>query len=348
MANYLQLGQALAKHLPMTEGCTSTVKLSKKGIEALAKKNPEFGKAIAEVTEGVANPTLEVAQKAQGNYAIAGFKIKNGETVIGKGAYSTSAGTNGTVEKMHFEKGDIIANVFREGSANPVTKEVSKAELARIKQEKAKASEFMTKELPNLNPGERILRRKLKNGNVIETLSRTDGSICTTVTKPDGNWYSRNKIITSTDLSPEETNLLKKFFPSHFNFKRIEVQTSMLNKAGLGKTGSVKMPKKGRIYGTNIDSKNFDNELIVKYEGVIEGVSPLEGKTGYDIHIINPYNKNKTYDGHYRFSSQEDSLVIPDKEGKGHAINKTSAANIIGEDSCWISSSPLYRKMLRT
>ena len=114
MANYLQLGQALAKHLPMTEGCNSTVRLSKKGIEALAKKNPEFGKAIAEITEGVTNPTLEIAQKAQGNYAVASFKIRNGETIVGKGAYSTSTGANGAVEKMHVEKGNIVHRIHKE------------------------------------------------------------------------------------------------------------------------------------------------------------------------------------------------------------------------------------------
>ena len=195
MANYLlQFGQAIAKHLPMTEGCTSTVKLSKKGIEALAKKNPEFGKAIAEVTEGATNPTIEIAQKAQGNYAIASFKIRSGETVIGKGAYSTSTGANGAVEKMHFEKGDIVTTVSKEGSANPVTKEVSKTELARIEQEKAKASEFMTKETTGLN-GEKILTRKFKNGNTIETTVLDNGTIQTKVILPDGKSYTRYKCL---------------------------------------------------------------------------------------------------------------------------------------------------------
>ena len=115
MANYLQFGQALAKHLPMSEGCTSTVKLGKKGIEALAKKNPELGKVIAEFTEGVTNPTLEIAQKAQGNYAIAGFKIKNGETILGKGAYSTSTGAKGAVEKMHIETINMVHRICKEG-----------------------------------------------------------------------------------------------------------------------------------------------------------------------------------------------------------------------------------------
>ena len=82
MANYLQLGQGLMKHFPQMEGCTSTIKLGKKGLEQLSKKNSELGKAIAELTEGVSNPTIEIAQKAQVNYAIAGFKIRNGETVL--------------------------------------------------------------------------------------------------------------------------------------------------------------------------------------------------------------------------------------------------------------------------
>ena len=108
MANYLQFGQNLMKHLPQAEGCTSTVKLSKKGIEALAKKNPELGKAVAEFTEGATNPTIEIAQKAQGNYAIAGFKIRNGETILGKGAYSTSTGANGVVEKINNERISLL------------------------------------------------------------------------------------------------------------------------------------------------------------------------------------------------------------------------------------------------
>ena len=114
MTNYLQLGQNLMKHFPQMEGCTSTIKLGKKGLEQLSKKNPELGKAIAELTEGVSNPTIEIAQKAQGNYAIAGFKIRNGETVLSKGAYSTSNGANGVVEKMHLEQDGIITTISKE------------------------------------------------------------------------------------------------------------------------------------------------------------------------------------------------------------------------------------------
>lgn len=108
MTNYLQLGQNLMKHLPQGDGCTSTIKLGKRGLEQLSKKNPELGKTIAEFTEGASNPTMEIVQKAQGNYAIAGFKIRNGETVLSKGAYSTSNGANGVVEKCILNKMELL------------------------------------------------------------------------------------------------------------------------------------------------------------------------------------------------------------------------------------------------
>ena len=136
MADYLHLGQVLMRHLPSSKGSSSTVKLGKEGIEALVKKNPELGQVVAEFTEGIKNPTLEIAQKAQGNYAIAGFKIRSGETVLGKGAYSTSQGAKGVVEKMHVEKGDIITTISKEGE-EVVTSSVSKKDLARAAQEKA-------------------------------------------------------------------------------------------------------------------------------------------------------------------------------------------------------------------
>ena len=137
MANYLKLGQGLMRHLPQAKGSSSTVKLGKEGIEALAKKNPELGKVIAEFTEGIKNPTLEIAQKVQGNYAIAGFKIRSGETVLGKGAYSTSKGAKGIIEKMHVEKGDAITTIFKEGE-EVISKSASKKELEKLAIEKKK------------------------------------------------------------------------------------------------------------------------------------------------------------------------------------------------------------------
>lgn len=279
MANYLQLGQALAKHLPMTEGCTSTVKLSKKGIEALSKKNPELGKVISEFTEGATNPTLEIAQKAQGNYAIAGFKIRSGETVLGKGAYSTSTGAKGAVEKMHVEKGDIITTISKEGNAEAVVSDVSKTDLVKAAQEKAKASEYMTKEVPGLN-GDRVLVRKFKNGNTIEVTTRKDGSVRTKVTRPDGKWYAREKSYTTTELSGDEAKILNEMgYRNYLDFKRVDKNVRLSNAANWG---GVEMPKSGRIYGTDLYS--LDDIKLLDFKGFntsLPGQKPSLG--GYKV-----------------------------------------------------------------
>lgn len=261
MANYLQLGQGLMKHLPTAEGCTSTVKLSKKGIEALAKKNPELGKVIEEMTKGAENPTLEIAQKAQGNYAIAGFKIRNGETILGKGAYSTSTGANGVVEKMHVESGDIITTVTKEGN-KVVSKNVSKSELAKAAQEKAKASEFMTEEIEGLN-GERILSRKFKNGNVVETETLPDGTIKTTIKMPDGKQFTRFKKYTTSDL-PSNPHLKEAFPEQHYRkFKRVQKDIYYDN----GGLKYFSEPPQGTIYGERLGARSIVSEPILKYKG---------------------------------------------------------------------------------
>ena len=151
MANYLQLGQGLMKHFPQMEGCTSTIKLGKKGLEQLSKKNPELGKAIAELTEGVSNPTIEIAQKAQGNYAIAGFKIRNGETVLSKGAYSTSNGANGVVEKMHLEQDGIITTISKENGKTKMNVVDEEMLPQFIKTKKENVPEVVKPQIPELS-----------------------------------------------------------------------------------------------------------------------------------------------------------------------------------------------------
>lgn len=306
MANYLKLGQGLMRHLPQAKGSSSTVKLGKEGIEALAKKNPELGKVIAEFTEGIKNPTLEIAQKAQGNYAIAGFRIRSGETVLGKGAYSTSQGAKGIVEKMHVEKGDIITTITKEGEL-VVSKNVSKKDLARAAQEKAKASEFMTKEVKGLN-GERILVRKLKNGNTVETTTRKDGSVCTKVTLPDGNWYTRVKYYTETPLGLEEAKFLEQK-PTMFDFRRVDKHVIMNSKANLYKD-SVRMPKQGRIYAT--DLRTMDDKLVAKYKGLAR--IPKEGTDAYKLSILDP-KQNKFIDKEFRHGSWELNQILGEQTG---------------------------------
>lgn len=332
MANYLQLGQSLMKHLPTAEGCTSTVKLSKKGIEALAKKNPELGKVIEGITKGAENPTLEIAQKAQGNYAIAGFKIRNGETILGKGAYSTSTGANGVVEKMHVESGDIITTVTKEGD-KVVSKDVSKSDLARVAQEKAKASEYTTQVRKGRKgfEGDEVLVRKFKDGTTVETTTY-DGITQTKVTKADGTSYTRRKQIESKSLSDEETKALKQIYPDILGFKRINKGVRVLNDSS---NGFVELPNQGSIYGIDTNGNTLQ---LLKYKG--RNARPVEdkGKNSYLVEILNPKTKDKYV---------KKCIGVNDKAMRGETvpsgtfggdltnISRDDLAKLIGESDNW-------------
>ena len=332
MANYLQLGQGLMKHLPTAEGCTSTVKLSKKGIEALAKKNPELGKVIEGMTRGAENPTLEIAQKAKGNYAIAGFKIRNGETILGKGAYSTSTGANGVVEKMHVESGDIITTVTKEGD-KVVSKNVSKSELAKAAQEKAKASEYTTKVRKGKKgfEGDEVLVRKFKDGTTVET-STYDGIVQTKVTKADGTSYIRRKQIESKSLSDEEARALKQIYPDILGFTRLNKGTRVLND---GSNGFVELPNQGFIYGVDMNGNTL---RILKYKG--KNARPIQdkGKNNYLVEMLNPKAKDKYV---------KKCIGVNDKTMRGETvprgtygadltdISRYDLAKMIGESDNW-------------
>ena len=232
MVNYLQLGQGLMKHLPQGDGCTSTIKLGKRGLEQLSKKNPELGKTIAEFTEGASNPTMEIVQKAQGNYAIAGFKIRNGETVLSKGAYSTSNGANGVVEKMHLEQDGIITTISKEngktkmnvvdGKNNTKIIEPPKEKVPEVVQ--PQAQEIKTKDkIIKINPDgtqEEIISRKHnlggrhyveknlydKNGNCTATILESEhGTLTSTVIEQDRWGNGVYKIEGHLKINPNNT-----------------------------------------------------------------------------------------------------------------------------------------------
>lgn len=114
MTNYLEIGRALMKHLPLLDNSTQTIKLGQNAINTLSKKNPELGKILTGLTEGIAEPTIEIAQKAKANYAIAGFKVHSGNKLLTKGAYSSSKGSNGIVEKAHVEANGVLTKIASE------------------------------------------------------------------------------------------------------------------------------------------------------------------------------------------------------------------------------------------
>lgn len=338
MANYLQFGQGLMKHLPTAAGCTSTVKLSKKGMEVLSKKDPELGIIIDKMTQGATNPILEIAQKAQGNYAIASFKLKNGETLLCKGAYSTSNSTKGIVEKIHVENDDIITTVTKEGE-KVISKDVSKSDLGKTVQEKT--SEFMTHVRKGNEgyEGEEVLVRKLKNGKIVETTKRSDGTVLTTVTKPDGTWFSRIKSYVTTSLNDEESKALKMIYPNHFDFKRVDKNIKLANQAS---NGHIVMPKQGRIYATNFEDSKLSNDLLLKYKQRTLYGNPVssKGRYNYQIEMKNPKMQDKKMIKKYfgydnKEMTGEKGLSNFFNDGDLTNISRSDFADLVGESKSW-------------
>ncbi len=259
MANYLRFGQSLMKYLPTAEGCTSTVKLSKKGIESLAKKNPELGKVIEEMTRGAENSTLEIAQKAKGNYAIAGFKIRNGETVLGKGAYSTSTGANGVVEKMHVESGDIITTVTKEGD-KIVSKDVTKADLEKL------ALERLKKQISNKEDAYQLVDEMLQVSNL-----RAEGGI-TWIWSDFENSLAKKL----TNMSFEERNMIRKLSED----MKKEGISSMFN----SNKWVVKWPKQGAREEVK-HKLVFLNKIECDNKGIKLPMSDLYKNSNEDVYI---------------------------------------------------------------
>lgn len=126
MVDYFEIGKCLMKNIPLAEGCSASFRVNQKGIQNITEKNPELGKALSELTEGIENPTVEIAQKAQGNYGVASFKIKSENNIVTKGAYSSSEGTLGNCEKVHIEENGVITNLTKEnGTTTKTVRDIS-------------------------------------------------------------------------------------------------------------------------------------------------------------------------------------------------------------------------------
>lgn len=93
----------LVKNLPKMEGSKGTVTLGCKQLEAMG----EHGKEVAEAMRCVDASTLDVAYKAKSNYSIAGFRLKNGQKVVGNGAVSLeNPGAQNSVMKYRVSLGE--------------------------------------------------------------------------------------------------------------------------------------------------------------------------------------------------------------------------------------------------
>ena len=92
----------IVKALPKTEGAAGKITLGRTQLEALGKKDKKTGELIQKALNGLNDPKLDVAYKAESNYAIAGMRLRDGKQVLNQGAVSiTNPGTSQAVVKYH-------------------------------------------------------------------------------------------------------------------------------------------------------------------------------------------------------------------------------------------------------
>lgn len=115
MAISLNTFKSIAKMLPRLEGSKGTLTLTSKQIEQIAAKDARAAEYLGNLTQGINNPTLEIAYKAKSNYAIAGLQVRQGKDIVRKGAVSFSPDKNGQIGKYHYSNndGEIVAGDFR-------------------------------------------------------------------------------------------------------------------------------------------------------------------------------------------------------------------------------------------
>ena len=90
----------IIKVLPKTEGAAGRITLGRTQLEALGKQDKKAGELIQKNLNGLKDPKLDVAYKAESSYAIAGMRLRDGKKVIGQGAVSiTNPGSSQAVVK---------------------------------------------------------------------------------------------------------------------------------------------------------------------------------------------------------------------------------------------------------
>lgn len=107
----------IVKMLPKTEGTAGKITLGRTQLKYLAKEDQKAAIAVQKTLENVKNPKLDIAYKAESNYAIAGMRLRDGKKVIGQGAVSiTNPGSSEAVLKYRASAKDALqANGFIDG-----------------------------------------------------------------------------------------------------------------------------------------------------------------------------------------------------------------------------------------
>lgn len=90
----------IVKMLPKTEGAAGKITLGRTQLTQIAQQDQKAARVINKALEKTTNPKLDIAYKAESNYAIAGMRLRDGKKVVGQGAVSiTNPGSSQAVAK---------------------------------------------------------------------------------------------------------------------------------------------------------------------------------------------------------------------------------------------------------
>ena len=100
MVNFMNIASKIVRALPKTEGAAGRITLGRTQLEALGKQDKKAGELIQKALRGIKEPKLDVAYKAESNYAIAGMRLRDGKQVLNQRALSiTNPGSANSVVK---------------------------------------------------------------------------------------------------------------------------------------------------------------------------------------------------------------------------------------------------------
>lgn len=109
----------IVRILPKTEGAAGRITLGRTQLKMLGKQDKKVGELVQKALKGTKEPKLDLAYKAESNYAIAGMRLRDGKTVLGQGAVSiTNPGSSQAVVKYRASANGgstLQANGFLDG-----------------------------------------------------------------------------------------------------------------------------------------------------------------------------------------------------------------------------------------
>ena len=109
----------IVRMLPKTEGAAGRITLGRTQLKMLGKQDKKVGELVQKALKGTKEPKLDLAYKAESNYAIAGMRLRDGKTVLGQGAVSiTNPGSSQAVVKYRASANGgstLQANGFLDG-----------------------------------------------------------------------------------------------------------------------------------------------------------------------------------------------------------------------------------------